>query len=87
MVIFCQKTTDPIKFRPAVTEDFLQSRARQMYLQPQHEIQQLDFLNDESDEILRSNGTDKFTEWHKTTATGHWGIMRTVLPPKIWNMW
>lgn len=91
MVIFCTKSSSPLTFRPAVSEDFLMSRARQMFLQPQHEIQQLDFLQDESGAdggaILRKNETENMEKWHVATARGHWAIMRTVLPPKIWNLW
>jgi hypothetical protein len=94
MVIFCQKglaADAGLRFRPAVVEDFLQSRARQMFLEPKHEVQKLDFLleddGEDGTEILRGNETGRIEEWHKTTATGHWAIMRTVLPSKIWNLW
>lgn len=87
MVIFCQKSTRELKFRPAMVEDFLRSRARQMFLEPKHEIQQLDFLNDDSTDILLKNETGRVAGWHKTTATGHWEIMRTALPARIWELW
>ncbi|KAG9249957.1 S-adenosyl-L-methionine-dependent methyltransferase [Emericellopsis atlantica] len=88
MVIFCLKAPhDKLSFRPARVEDFLQSRSRQAFLQPQHEIFQSDFLGPEDKEILRKNDTRRMDEWHKTTAAGHWDIMRTVLPAQIWELW
>lgn len=87
MVIFCIKTDTPLKFRHPVVEDFLKSRARQMFLEPKHEVLEASLHGGDDVGILMRNGTDKVTQWHKTSAVGHWNVMRTVLPAKIWELW
>ena len=92
MVVFCHKTVDPLKFRPAVVEDFLQSRARQMFLEPKHEVSHdiLEVAEDAKEEhtgILKKGTTEKVTRWHRASAHGHWTVIRTVIPAKIWELW
>lgn len=87
MVIFCKKTSTPLTFRRAVEQDFLRSHARRAFLEPRHEIQQAELLSGDDYGILRSNGTAKLTDWHKVSAAGHWAVMRTVLPAKVWERW
>ncbi|KAF7558466.1 hypothetical protein G7046_g5690 [Stylonectria norvegica] len=86
MVIFCRKTAEDIKFRRPVQKDFLQSRARQAFLEPKHEVLELDLEGDDTGVLFR-NATDKVKGWHQKSALGHWGIMRTVIPANIWEMW
>ncbi|KAM5348720.1 hypothetical protein ACJ41O_008543 [Fusarium nematophilum] len=87
MVIFCRKTPGDIAFRRPVQGDLLQSRARQVFLAPQHEVQEQMFLDGEDTEVLMRNRTGKVTKWHQKSAAGHWKIMRSVLPDKIWEQW
>ena len=88
MVVFCRKTTAGLRFRAATRKDFLKSQAREMFLQPKHEVQILDFLGSERDGVLlRNNNTEMMRSWHETSALGHWEVMRTVLPAKMWEMW
>ena len=87
MVIFCKKIDSPISFRHPVVEDFLKSRARQMFLEPKHEVLDSDLKGGDDVGILMRNNTDVVTKWHESSAVGHWEVMRTVLPPKIWEMW
>ncbi|OLN85104.1 Methyltransferase-like protein 13-like protein 1 [Colletotrichum chlorophyti] len=86
MVIFCKKTSGKLKFRPAVDDDFLGSRTRSVFLQPKHEVFDRHFLQGDFG-ILRNNDTETLTKWHQKSAVGHWEVMRTVIPPKIWEMW
>ena len=67
--------------------DFLGSGARQEYMMPKIEIplETVDTL-DMSD-VLRVNNTMRLTETQRKSAVGHWRVMRTVLPPKIWELW
>lgn len=37
--------------------------------------------------VLWRNGTEVFKKWHESSALGHWGVMRTVIPPEIWEGW
>ncbi|KAH8170958.1 spermine/spermidine synthase domain-containing protein [Sarocladium implicatum] len=87
MVIFCKKTSTPIAFRHPVVEDFLQSRARQRFLEPKHEVLESDLKGGDDVGILRKNNTEVVTKWHESSAVGHWEVMRTVLPSKIWELW
>lgn len=87
MVIFCRKTADPITFRAPAHEDFLGSRARQMFLEPKHEVPQAEMLGEDASALLRRNNTGDVAQWHTASAAGHWIIMRTVLPAQVWNWW
>lgn len=88
MVIFCKKTEERLTFRKPVAQDFLRSRAREVFLEPKNEVQQADLFGDNDDaQLLRKNNTDMMTEWHHTSALGHWTIMRQVIPTKIWELW
>ncbi|TQS34110.1 hypothetical protein Golomagni_05520 [Golovinomyces magnicellulatus] len=87
MVIFCKKSTEDILFRKAVEADLLRSYARQEFLMPQHEVDVTSFLGDTDAGMLFRNDTSTVTESHRTSAVGHWKIMRTILPPKIWQQW
>ncbi|KAJ4328178.1 hypothetical protein N0V84_001380 [Fusarium piperis] len=87
MVIFCRKTPGDITFRRPVPSDFLRSRARQAFLAPQHEVREQEFLDGDDTDVLAKNRTGKVTKWHQKSAAGHWKIMRSVLPGKIWEQW
>lgn len=87
MVIFCTQDTAPLTFRRAVRADFLDSRAREVFLQPKNEILQADILAGDDALILTKRNTKKLTKWHKQSAVGHWGVMRTVVPANIWEQW
>lgn len=90
MVIFCKKTAGKLAFRAATEEDMLKSYARQEFLVPKHEVDAEAFLQGEEGEqkkILQSNDTEVVTQSHKTSARGHWAIMRTVLPGVVWEKW
>lgn len=68
--------------------DLLNSPSRQHFLMPQYEVKESDFVTSkESEGILRNNETERLVKWHEMSATGHWGIMRTVLPAAIWEAW
>ncbi|KAJ2906459.1 Polyamine aminopropyltransferase [Zalerion maritima] len=90
MVIFCTKSTERgLKFRAMVPEDTLKSKARQAYLMPQNEVTVEDIYGVEGDDgaIVRKNETGRLSVWHEQSAVGHWKVMRTVIPPIIWELW
>ncbi|KAJ3472308.1 hypothetical protein NLG97_g11101 [Lecanicillium saksenae] len=91
MVIFCKKTPGKLTFRAATEKDKLDSFARREFLEPTHEVIASDFLAADEGEaaqrLLRANDTDIVTQSHKTSARGHWTIMRTVLPGIVWEKW
>ncbi|KAK7421515.1 hypothetical protein QQZ08_009930 [Neonectria magnoliae] len=87
MVIFCQKTPGELAFRQPVREDYHESRARHVFLEPRHEIPESVWLEGDDKSILAKNSTAKVTKLHQKSAVGHWTIMRTVIPAKIWELW
>lgn len=87
MVIFCKKTSGDITFRRPTESDYLGSRSRRAYMMPQHEVLDANFKLGAEDGILRNNDTVKLAQWHQKSALGHWEVMRTVLDPKIWELW
>lgn len=92
MVIFCKKAGPAaLKFRAATDADRLNSFARREFLEPTHEVRAEDFLaaadEDEDGVLLRANETEVVTKSHRTSARGHWSIMRTVLPGVVWEKW
>jgi len=90
MVMFCRKTKGPFTFRDPVEADCLGSQARRYHLLPQHEINASYFDGRASDDelgLLRRGQTHKLEAFQRESAVGHWRIMRTVLPDKIWESW
>ncbi|SPO05056.1 related to spermine/spermidine synthase family protein [Cephalotrichum gorgonifer] len=87
VVIFCKKSEDPLTFRNPVAGDFLQSRARDMFLVPKHETFLSEFRSEEDVGLLMNNGTAELEGGQETSAVGHWEVMRTVVPPKVWELW
>lgn len=70
--------------------DYLNSGTRRYHLLPQHEIDAAVFAKGgepEGLEILKRGSTKKIQAFHKDSAVGHWGIMRTVLPDSLWENW
>lgn len=87
MVIFCVKTDRPVTFRKATAADLLQSRTREHFLVPKHEVSDTDFMAVEEASVLRNNDTAALAKWHEKSALGHWEVMRIVLPDVIWEQW
>jgi hypothetical protein len=88
MVIFCTKNTDkPVSFRRPTARDTLNSPARQRFLLPEHEVLDSQFLAGGDEGILRNNDTQKLEKWHIQSAIGHWTVMRTVIPARMWENW
>lgn len=38
-------------------------------------------------DLLRRSNTFRLRAAQRESAVGHWKVMRTVLPPKIWELW
>jgi len=88
MVIFCTKLAErPIAFRQPTKRDLLNSPSREAFLMPQHEVHHQDFTVGRDEGILARNDTAKLEKWHEQSALGHWSVMRTVLPPLVWEKW
>lgn len=88
VVIFCKKESGSLSFRDANAADMLGTYARQEFLQPKYEVEAEDFLASPDEVgILRANDTNVVRRSHKSSALGHWKIMRTVLPAVVWEKW
>ncbi|KAK4453923.1 polyamine aminopropyltransferase [Podospora aff. communis PSN243] len=88
MVIFCTKIAGrELSFRQPSPRDLLNSPSREVFLMPKHEVMDEDFTVGRDDGILTKNDTAKLVKWHGKSALGHWKVMRTVLPPSVWENW
>ncbi|ODA82305.1 hypothetical protein RJ55_00812 [Drechmeria coniospora] len=87
LVFFCKRTKAPLTFRKPTASDYLQSAAKEEFLQLRHEVSEDDLLSSNDTSILRSNGTSVVVKWHEQSALGHWAIMRSALPAKLWEEW
>lgn len=87
MVIFCTKTTSPLRFRPPTEADLLQSSGRLEFLPLAHEMPQQQLLADPPAPLLSRNNTAAVARWHQRSALGHWAIMRSTLPAAVWELW
>lgn len=89
-------TSIPLTFRPSTPSDWLGSGARRQYLypRPELEIREEDFYSGRAEgkqggggQILRRGQTGHLEMWHRSSAVGHWQIMRTVLRDRVWENW
>ncbi|KAM0562813.1 hypothetical protein ACHAPJ_001653 [Fusarium lateritium] len=87
MVIFCRKTPGEVTFRRPDASDFLRSQVRKALLYPKYEVKESEFLESDATNVLYKNHTSEVTKWHQESASGHWKIMRSVLPDKVWEQW
>lgn len=78
-----------LSFRNPTEADFLGSGARKAFLLPKHEVRNEVLAMREGDGgVLWANETQgRFGQWQRTSALGHWAVMRTVLPREIWEDW
>ena len=84
IVMFCRRSPEEFQFRDPVEKDFLGSPARRKHLYPQNEVH--DFPSGKGRIITRKD-TAEFAASQLKSAVGHWHVMRTVLPAKVWEDW
>ncbi len=90
MVIFCKhpsSSNKPLTFRQPVLADYLESGARQQYLFPKPELEISKDVFELEGPVLKRGQTRQLERWHRSSAVGHWRIMRTVLPAVVWENW
>ena len=83
--MFCRILSDPIEFRTPDEADFLGSETRRQALLPAHEVPQKYFSS--SSEIIKKMDVKRLERSQLDGAVGHWKVMRTVLPSKVWETW
>ena len=58
---------------------------------PKHEVDQEMFQSEDEEEqigVLKAGKTMQMLQkWQEHSALGHWAIMRTVIPDKVWENW
>jgi len=96
MVIICSLGPAPLTFRSPVNEDYLGNKLRQLLFSSWHlrevplriALGPAYFESDfsQSTLILRDT-TNKLSEWQEQLATEHWRLMKSVLPPEVWNVY
>lgn len=91
IVFFCRKSDKPFTFREPIERDFLGTQARRHALVPKHEVDTKTFdLTGEKDgtgKVLSLGKMSVMNPWQVQGAVGHWKVMRTVMPPVVWNNW
>lgn len=95
MVLFCRRTSRPFIFREPVEADYLGTSSRKTYLLPRLEIDLEQFVTRDEKQLLMANETKilhtgktfEVDRWHNIAARKHWEVMRTVIPPQVWELW
>lgn len=87
MILFCRPTrSTKITFRQPVEADFLDSIVRKRTLFPAKELE-VKFKPEEGAQLLTGETVGVLEKGHGASAVDHWGIMRGVLPPRVWELW
>ena len=88
MVLFCRaNSAAAVTFREPIPADFLGSGSRQEYMVPKIEMPLDSVDTEDMSDVLTVRNTMRLTTSQRKSAVGHWEVMRTVLPPKIWELW
>ncbi|KAI9832173.1 MAG: hypothetical protein M1819_004524 [Sarea resinae] len=88
VVIFCIKdgSASSFGFRSPNEDDFLGSYARRHYLLPRFEVDRAQFVERDGD-LLWKGTTETLKKWQTKSASGHWELMRQVIPAPVWENW
>ncbi|KAK7515349.1 S-adenosyl-L-methionine-dependent methyltransferase [Phyllosticta citriasiana] len=86
MIVYCRPVAEPIRFRQPEDADYLNSRVREHMMFPRSNWE-VPFTPDPEAEVLRSGGEAVLEKGHQKSAVEHWGIMRMVIPPAVWELW
>jgi hypothetical protein len=84
-VIFCnkQQPSGGIVFRDATEEDFLGSYSRRGYLDPRYEVHLGSGDGAHGVLFAEDNVRQTLEVWQRKSATGHWTLIRTVIPARV----
>jgi hypothetical protein len=91
IIFYCRKKRQDFSFREPVHADYLMTMARNDALVPRYKVDTSMFdLTGERDgigKVLSSDDVSVLKKWRAQGAIGHWEVMRTVLPPVVWENW
>jgi hypothetical protein len=89
-IVFCRNAPGPVAFRQPTPADFLGSISRKQHLYPRAEFA-VDFplrgTEKADEEVLVEEDVDGWKREQEESASRHWGIMRVVLPGRIWSLY
>jgi len=87
MVVFCTKSRAPYVMRQPVARDYLGTFSRKTYLYPQHEIDLEQYWGKSKGDwmVLEESNIHELDAWQKASAVGHWAVIRTVVPDRVWE--
>ncbi|KAI0750969.1 S-adenosyl-L-methionine-dependent methyltransferase [Daedaleopsis nitida] len=90
-VFFCTPSSEPFKFRKAITSEYLGSHLRRHVLSSIGEREVdistvgADLEDDKKERYILKDMANPLSEWQNKEAIGHWKIMRSVLPKVFWE--
>jgi hypothetical protein len=53
---------------------------------PQHEVDIKELTSGGTD-IMKRGQEHALAKWQSRSAVGHWAVMRTVMPARVWENW
>lgn len=89
LIVFCRNIPGPISFREPIERDFLDSYSRRRYLYPRPELA-IEFPlrgTQRGTEVLEGKDLGSWQREQEESAGRHWGIMRSVLPSRVWELY
>lgn len=89
-IVFCRNAPGPVAFRQPTAADFLDSISRRQHLYPRPEFAvEFPLRGKESaeKEVLRDEEVGGWKREQEESAKRHWGIMRVVMPGRIWGLY
>lgn len=100
VVLFCRKVAGDFEFRRPTQADFLGAPSREQWLMPQHEVAVDEFRpkcaargdcfgpdSAERESFVWYSHVDVLEKWQAEAGRRHWELMRTVIPPLVWDNW
>jgi hypothetical protein len=88
-IVFCRNGPGGVTFRQPRERDFLGSISRRQHLIPREEFR-VEFPlrgTEREGEVLVDEAVGNWKREQEESAGRHWGIMRTVLPGRIWGLY
>ncbi|KAM0718575.1 hypothetical protein Q7P37_005645 [Cladosporium fusiforme] len=88
-ILFCRNTPGAVSFRQPTKADYLDSISRKQHLFPRPEYAvEFPLRNSErAGEVLENAELGQWKREQEESAGRHWGIMRVVLPGRIWGLY
>ena len=86
LIVFCRNSPGDISFRGPTERDFLGSHSRRRYLYPRSDLA-VEFPVRSTEAVLEERDLGSWQNEQEESAGRHWGIMRSVLPSRVWELY